>query len=307
MKSSLKLVTVCIFLLLNSHTVFADDPQLLGPEEQQSQLKSQAGCFEVNFDFKETQTLIAGNQPSPEYHAKGLEYVLLDQDEPGHLIFQHVLVTPMGPQKHWRQEWVYEGTETLTFQGTRHWLTEKVADPTGKWVQKVYQVDDSPRYECSAAWNTQTQSWDCEAPSPLPRREFTVRSDYEVLMRGNHVAITADGWIHGQKNKKVSLATQPSTVLAIEEGANTYTRTDMSRCQAAIDWWATNGATWKVIQDMWLHIRGHHKELKLKAKVNDKLLWERLFEEAELATVSATFATPEFQKKVHDVIHEYFE
>lgn len=274
---------------------------------QQQQIKLQVGCYEVAFDFKETQTLVAGNNPSPEYHAKGLEYVHLDTDTPGHVILQHILITPYGPQKHWRQEWVYESAEMMTFQGSRHWKTEPVPSPTGQWLQKVYQVDDSPRYECSANWDKLTEEWNCEAPSPLPRREFTVRNDYQILMRGNRVAITPEGWVHGQVNKKVSVATTPNTVIAVEEGANTYTKTDISRCQPAIDWWTNNGATWKVIQDMWSHIRGHHPELKLKAKVNDQLLWERLFEEAELATVSASFATPQFKKLIHDVIHEYFE
>lgn len=278
---------------------------LTGPEAEQNQIRSQVGCFDVTFQFKETETLIPGAVASPDHLSHGLEYVILDTDEPGRMIFQHILVTPFGPQKHWRQEWVYEGTDLLTYVGTRHWQTQKISAPQGQWVQRVYQVDDSPRYECTGKWDTTSQSWECLAPSPLPRREFTVRSDYDILMRGNIVQIKSDGWVHGQKNEKFS--TVSGTVVAKEEGANTYVRTAASRCESAEQWWKDNGQTWKVIQDMWLHIRGHHTELKMKARVDGKLLWERLFEIAEEASAKATSATDEFKKQVHDTIHLYFE
>jgi len=37
----------------------------------------------------------------------------------------------------------------------------------------------------------------------LPRREYSKRSDYNVMMRGNHVEITDEGWLHEQDNEKV--------------------------------------------------------------------------------------------------------
>ena len=56
--------------------------------------------------------------------------------------------------KHWRQDWIYQGVDILSYDKDERWKKKKLEKQNvkGKWVQKVYQVDDSPRYEGSGSW-----------------------------------------------------------------------------------------------------------------------------------------------------------
>lgn len=133
-----------------------------------------------------------------------------------------------------------------------------------------------------------------------------MRSDHNVLIRGNSVSLTDAGWVHAQRNEKLVKTT--GEVLAVEEGANAYLRTDSKRCEPAGTWWVDNGPAWREIQTMWDHVRGHHPDMKFKARVDGKLLWERLFEIADEAVAQAIWESKDlFKKPVHDVIHDYFE
>ena len=78
-------------------------------------------------------------------------------------------------------------------------------DVKGQWTQKVFQVDDSPRYEGSGYWVhlDQKSYWENTTSAPLPRREYTKRNDYNVTERGNRQEITSTGWVHDQNNKKI--------------------------------------------------------------------------------------------------------
>ena len=78
----------------------------------------------------------------------------------------------------------------------------------GSWSQFVYQVDDSPRYEGFGEWKhyQNSSTWKSnETPRPLPRREKSVRSDYDLIIGTNIHTITPSGWVHEQNNNKVTL------------------------------------------------------------------------------------------------------
>ena len=78
-------------------------------------------------------------------------------------------------------------------------------DVKGQWSQKVYQVDDSPRYEGTGTWvHVDGKSyWENVSNAPLPRRERTKRKDYNLMIRNNRHQITDQGWIQIQDNKKI--------------------------------------------------------------------------------------------------------
>ena len=66
-----------------------------------------------------------------------------------------------------------------------HWGYRKLSKALaakGTWTQKVFQVDDSPRYEGYATWVhvDGRHYWDSQTDGPLPRREYSKRSDYNV-------------------------------------------------------------------------------------------------------------------------------
>ena len=55
--------------------------------------------------------------------------------------------------KHWRQDWIYQGVDILSYDKDERWKKEfRKESVKGKWIQKVYQVDDSPRYEGVGSW-----------------------------------------------------------------------------------------------------------------------------------------------------------
>nr|WP_286803404.1 DUF6607 family protein [Acinetobacter sp. UBA2063] len=72
-------------------------------------------------------------------------------------------------------------------------------------MQTVWQVDDSPRYAGLGRWtkdNGVTEWTSNETYRPLPRREHTIRNDYDVIIGTNRHALTATGWVHEQDNIK---------------------------------------------------------------------------------------------------------
>ncbi len=255
-----------------------------------SSIKQMCGCFEVTFEFSETfiyskDTLY---KPSKNKIDRGLEWAELVVDEKDKISIQHIL--QVGPPsdlyivKHWRQDWLYQNQEFYFYDGDNNWKYNKVSkeDVKGQWTQKVFQVDDSPRYEGSGSWvHIDGKSfWESTADAPLPRRELSVRNDYNILKRGNRHEITNFGWVHDQNNKKVIRKIgEDDFVIASEKGYNTYKRVDNKRCQGASDWWQKNKEKWAVVRSQWDDIFSRNQLLSLKKQIDDKPLFIYLFSE----------------------------
>ncbi|AUP80625.1 DUF6607 family protein [Flavivirga eckloniae] len=251
-------------------------------------IKKMCGCYEVTFNFAETFNYSKDSlyQPSKTKIAKGLEWAQLIVDGKDKVSIQHLLQVgdPSKPHivKHWRQDWLYENTDFYMFNGDNTWnyVSKPKSEVKGQWTQKVYQVDDSPRYEGSATWvHVDGKSyWENITDAPLPRREYTKRSDYNVTVRGNRHEITNYGWLHDQDNAKVIReAEKEDVILAKEKGYNTYVKVEDSRCQAAADWWKENKAKWALVRHKWSEVYGRNKNLALESKVNNKVLFKYLF------------------------------
>ena len=250
-------------------------------------IKSMCGCFEIEFNFAETFVFSEkeGYQKSKTYKARALEWGQLILDEKNKISIQHLLI--VGSKefpsivKHWRQDWIYQNTDLYLYDKNDKWsyISLDKKDVKGQWTQKVFQVDDSPRYEGSASWIHQDGKsyWENTTPAPLPRREFSKRSDYNVTMRGNRHEITNDGWVHDQDNKKIQKEDDSQFVLAHEKGYSTYTKVPDSECKAAVDWWDKNGSKWKMVRDKWDIIYSSNKDLTLKPTGYDKKLYSYLF------------------------------
>ncbi len=258
-------------------------------EQDQQAIKKMCGCYEVGFNFAETFQYSDNPDyvPSKVKHDKGLEWVQLVEDKSDKIVMQHLLIVgkPDAQRviKHWRQDWLFENTDLYTYHADNTWKYKALAkkDVEGQWTQKVFQVDDSPRYEGSASWvHLDGQSyWENATDAPLPRREYTKRSDYNVTLRNNKHAITAEGWIHDQDNKKIIRKQgEEDVVLAEEKGFNTYVKVDDSRCKAAQDWWKENEKDWALVRAKWDKVFAENQDLKLNAKVNDKPLYAHLFD-----------------------------
>ncbi|UUC47003.1 DUF6607 family protein [Flavobacterium cerinum] len=249
-------------------------------------IKSMCGCYEVEFNFAETfkTTKDENYKPSPTKYDKGLEWVELVEDKPNKIVMQHLLI--VGDTmivKHWRQDWEFENTRLYDFFKDTTWKykTLSKADVKGQWTQRVFQVDDSPRYEGTATWVhvDGTSYWRNYTDAPLPRREHTIRNDYNVLNRRNEHEITKFGWIHNQDNKKIQRDNSgKDVVLAQEKGIDIYTKVADSKCATAHKYWKENKAMWKNVRDKWQTIFDRNKDLNLEEKVNRKSLFGYLFD-----------------------------
>jgi len=253
-----------------------------------SSIKKMCGCFEVTFEFSETfiyseDTLY---KPSKNKTDRGLEWAQLVVDEKDKVSIQHILQVgpPSDPYivKHWRQDWLYQNQEFYYYDGDNNWKYIKVPKKAvkGQWTQKVFQVDDSPRYEGSGSWiHVDGKSyWENTTDAPLPRREFSIRNDYNILKRGNRHEITDSGWVHDQNNKKIIRKNdEQDFVIAMEKGYNTYNRVDDERCEAASNWWIENKEKWRVVRSRWDEVFSLDQSLSLKKQVDNKSLFMYLF------------------------------
>lgn len=253
-------------------------------------IKKMCGCYEVDFNFAETFEYSEDSTytASKIKHDRGLEWVELIEDTNDKISMQHLLIVGSAEKphivKHWRQDWLFENTDLYVYDHDNKWKFVSLPknEVKGQWTQKVFQVDDSPRYEGSATWVhvDGTSSWENTTDAPLPRREFTKRDDYNVTVRTNKHAITDLGWIHDQDNKKVIRSTGKNDVLLAEEkGLNNYVKVDDSRCKAAQDWWKENYESWVLVRNKWSEIFERKKELQLKGVVKGKPLYSYLFAE----------------------------
>ncbi len=245
-----KLFTLAIAVLL---TATALQAQTIAEKEA---IKSFCGCFEVEFKYKETFATDENYEFYDPYQTKALELIVLEEETPGKLVLQHVLViNDSFFIKHWREDWEYQTDHLFAFQGNKTWdVTMPASSRTaGQWSQEVYGTDDTPRYSGSATWflSDGERRWENTSDTPLPRREYKKRSDYDLLRRTNGLIITDWGWIHEQDNQKIVLTEEGEKLLVEEKGRNTYRRTNPERCQKAKDWWEARRPFWKNVRAEW--------------------------------------------------------
>jgi hypothetical protein len=185
------------------------------------------------------------------------------------------------------------------FNGDNNWIFKQKdkKDVKKQWTQKVFQVDDSPRYEGSGTWiHLDGKSyWENTTTAPLPRREYTKRNDYNITLRGNRHEITSYGWLHDQDNSKIIRTKgKEDFELAKEKGYNTYVKVADGKCQGAQDWWIKNTNKWKIVRNKWNEVYGRNTNLSLETKVDNKLLYKYLFsddvtEEEEINKIIESF------------------
>lgn len=270
------------------------------PAKDRESILKMAGCNEITFDFKETFAMVPGYQFKAPYHNQALEYVVVDEDSGDRISLQHILVFRGAVQKHWRQEWTYEPESLFQFKGPTdgHATWDKATlaanERAGRWVQRVFNVDDSPRYECAAPWvHWGTNSyWECETGRPLPRREYTTRNDYQILQARNRHAIRADGWVLEEDNIKVAIENGKQNGLVKEKGENQNFKVDDSRCRKGAEYWTENRGTWHAIVAAWNQIYQANSTLKMITPAEGQPeLYEVLFDLADRAGKAKTAPT----------------
>lgn len=300
----MKKIILGSLLILSALTINAQNKK----KKDREAIKKMCGCYEVTFNFAETFNNSKDSlyKPSKTKTDKALEWAELIVDENNKISIQHLLQVgnPSKPHivKHWRQDWLYENTDFYMYNGDNNWLfqTKPKSEVKKQWTQKVYQVDDSPRYEGSATWvHVDGKSyWENTTDAPLPRREYTKRSDYNVTERGNRHEITSYGWLHDQDNRKIIReAGKEDVVIAHEKGYNTYVKVADSKCKAAQDWWKKNTNKWQLVRNKWSEVYGRNTNLSLEQKVDNKPLYKHLFSEKTSEEEQIDKAIESFVKK----------
>jgi hypothetical protein len=278
MKKPILILTICFLAI----TAFAQSKL----EQDRQAIKSLAGYYKVTFNYAETFAPDTAYKFHPRYHSWGYEWALVVEDSPKKIVIQHLLVVGDSTViKHWREDWVYEQPTLLTYDKDNTWkkVALSPAEVKGRWVQKVLQVDDSPRYESIGTWVhvDGRHQWQSETDSPLPRREFTKRSDYNVLRRGNRIYLTPQGWMYEQDNKKMIRTPEGDKLLAQEKGYEEFTKVDEAKFAYAKKWWNGQQAYWADVRAAWDNVFAKNNTIKLSGKKDGKLLFERLFDMAE--------------------------
>lgn len=245
-------------------------------------IKEMCGCFTVSFEYAETFSPKSNYKFHDRYKTGGLEYIFVDEEGDDKLVLQHLLiVNDTMIIKHWRQDWLYENKNLLKYEKNLEWSKVVLSDDESRetWTQKVYQVDDSPRYQGYAKWieNDGKFYWESEVYAPLPRREYTKRNDYNVMLRNNKHELTEYGHIHELDNAKIIRTEAGDDVLVYEKGLNSYEKVEDSKCELAKTWWNRNNKYWVNVRLVWDELINEHQYVNIDWKVDDKKLWEQLF------------------------------
>lgn len=284
MKKIIGIITVmALAVSMNAQTSATKTNQATGRET----INKLCGCFEVDFKYAETFS------PNPDYKHHNREEIggtaelaLPIEISDKKIVIQHLLiVSPTVIVKHWREEWTYENPVIWKYKGDRTWVKETL--PTeqvkGKWTQTVWEVADEPRYQGFSQFVNLDGKiiWQNTTDAPLPRREYSVRSDYNILKRTNRMNITDSGYLHEQDNQKVVRKDGKDQLLVEEKGLNTYKRISEKECAAAKVYWEKNSTYWGKVRKIWADYINTHDKVELKTKIEGKLLHEYLLAQAK--------------------------
>ena len=266
-------------------------------ERDRKAILAMSGGYRVDFDFLETVGFSSDYQRDKPYQSWGTEYVYVVEDQPAFISLQHVMVMyfeqedgsisePM-VMKHWRQDWTYEDQSMLEFSHNNQWQKRTLSKEAskGKWTQAVFQVDDSPRYESIGEWehNASFSSWkSSKTRRPLPRREFSVRQDYNVLEGFNTHTVTRHGWVQVEENWKMVVdenglpdSTQP--YLSKEQGLARYQPTSNVDYGPGDEYMALAGQFWGDVRTEWKRVFAANQNIALNKSVDGQPLFMPLF------------------------------
>jgi hypothetical protein len=244
-------------------------PGLAPRERDRAAILALAGEFRTSFDFLETVLYEPGAGPARPYRSWGTERIAVLEERPDFVSLQHILVMftvdddgdIQGPfvQKHWRQDWQYQPERRLSYLGDGKFGLREVApdERRGAWSQTIYEVDDGPRFASVGRWDhdAQRSRWRGSVVwRPLPRREHTARSDYQVLAGDTRLTVLPTGWVHEQENEKLVLpapAGGSPASRAREIGISRYERIESFDFSAADAYWAATAPFWSAVREAW--------------------------------------------------------
>ena len=303
------------------------EPGLTKYEKDRRAILAMAGPYRVSFDFLEVAGYVPGFEPDRPYQSWGTEYVYVVEDRKDFISLQHIMVMIFEQDdgsvsepfvmKHWRQDWQYQKPSILQFDGDEQW--QKVAIPadeiSGSWAQSVYQVDDSPRYESWGQWQhhanystwVSTQTW-----RPLPRRESSVRDDYQVLLGTNRHSIVPTGWIQEEQNDKTVLKApgelhESQPFLSRELGIARYERIVDHDFSPSDIYWKKTSDYWAAVREVWKNLIADNTRLTIRKRANDQYLFQVMFNEAHIYGEGGRETGPALRQAIRSSLDPFIE
>jgi hypothetical protein len=296
-------------------------------ERDRRAILAMAGAYRASFDFLETVGFAPGFEPAKPYRSWGTEYVYIVADEPTFISLQHILVMVIEQEdgslsepfvtKHWRQDWRYEDTDLFEHVSHGNWqsTTLSEAEVDGHWTQAVFQVDDSPRYASYGEWKhhpTHSVWQGSETRRPLPRREFSVREDYNVLVGSNRHTILPTGWTHEQDNLKAitdeSGELDPEQpYLARETGVNRYQRITGFDFSAGDEYWEATDGFWALVREAWAKRFEANDRIHFEAKVDGESMMMTLFGMAEEIAEKGEFEAEQARTEIEALFNKHVQ
>ncbi len=306
--------SLCVFLalLLGACAVAPRLPVAVSdPERDRRAILAMAGEYEVQFRFDETVALQPDYKPHAPHTTLGREFVEVLEDSPRRVVLQHVLVDGEGHvTKHWRQDWEYEQARYWVYAGDYAWEQRQAtaAQARGRWLQTVWQIDDSPRYAALGRWTHEdgVSSWTSDRTwRPLPRREHTTRSDYDVLDTWNRQTITPAGWVHEQDSIKLDRkAPDGPRALVRERGLNTYTRLQGHDFGPGREYQRKTRAYWAAVRGVWADLLAGNPRVALREEIDETPHYMAVMAQAnDLA--NKPLGDAELRGKVREVLGPY--
>ena len=265
------------------------EPGLSAQERDRRAILAMAGPYRVTFDFLEVVRFDPALKPDAPYQSWATDFVFVAEDRPDLVVLQHVLLMRIAGkeneplvQRHWRQIWRYEADKLLAYEGANTWAVKPVTgERRGAWTQTVLQVDDSPRYAARGRWeHSETNAtWiSDETWRPLPRREFSVRKDYQELVGTNRHTITPLGWVQEENNLKVVVADKRA--IAREYGVARYDRIRDFDFELARRYFSVTEPFWAEVRAAWRELEERSGRFTLRAQPDQANLFIPFFEYA---------------------------
>lgn len=297
---------------------------LSAQERDRRAILAMAGTYRVTFDFLEVVPFVKPEKANAPYQSWATEKVYVDRDDGKNISLVHILemrivqkdgaISEPMVTKHWRQDWQYQPTHVVEYRGRDHWERRKLgaAESKGAWLQSVYQVDESPRYASTGRWehSGSFSTWLSAATwRPLPRREWSVRDDYQVLVGTNRHTVAPTGWVQEENNLKTVLtparAIDPSRpYLAREYGVARYERIrDADFAQADVYYQRTK-QFWDQVRDAWSGIFVKQGAVTLKGPVDKLGLFHPLFAHADAVLEQGAAANAQNQTVIRKALKD---
>ncbi|HEY5808714.1 MAG TPA: DUF6607 family protein, partial [Povalibacter sp.] len=144
---------------------------------------------------------------------------------------------------------------------------------------------------------------------PLPRREWSVRDDYHLLVGTNRHTVEATGWVQEENNLKTVLNANREVdtgrpYVAREYGVARYERIRDADFAAADHYYERTRKFWDQVRDEWNEVFAIQGKATLRGPVDKLGLFKPLFERADEIEARGAGLDADNEKLIREVLRD---